>query len=639
MLTIPCPLFTGKQAASYNAEIFVGLTDVCDCRMLESSSGNSFRLRVWMLAALLLVFTAWRFLAIPHLYMREDEQLSFQYTEGTLIDTLNYQATQDNQAPLWYAVFWMWGQVAGRTETAARVLSILMSALTAALTYQLGRRWFSDWRVGAFSVFALMLSAYAFIGMMEIRPYSLVMVVAPASMLALDRWLKRQTLNTALVYGVTLALMLYTHYFLAFLILFQGVMLIFSRMPRRTLIRQGSAAAAIGVLLWLPQLPVLISQLTALRRLAEQASQVYGIGIGVPHTHEPTSWETFSRLIVHLSNGQAVVLAVFIALGTAWLWRRRGFWWAAGWGIGVPVGMLIVNAFAAVYAGRYVVHASIGVAILCAAVVFSARSRLVTFGLAAAFSISMVWSFGSALPVRVPYRDLFAAINASSQPGDQVLFLRADENDNLVSWHIRTYLSPAIGRLPGADAIPASGTRRLWFVTANWFDDDVQREFTRLEADFPVRQVIGQCDRAWCYLAQLMIAPPLTDPLIFGGQVPFFGAEAAWEDAHTLSVRTYWRTEQPVPADYSIGVHLLDVNGVLIAQDDSAIRHYGEQLVQTSQMEPGQIYQDVRRLILPDSAAGREARLALVVYQSWDGVRLTLADGADHLDLPLPPRR
>jgi hypothetical protein len=48
-------------------------------------------------------------------------------------------------------------------------------------------------------------------------------------------------------------------------------------------------------------------------------------------------------------------------------------------------------------------------------------------------------------------------------------------------------------------------------------------------------------------------------------------------------------------------------------------------------MEPGKIYIDARSLTLPGNLPDGSYQLALVVYQSWDQVRLTLSDGTDYL--------
>jgi hypothetical protein len=74
---------------------------------------------------------------------------------------------------------------------------------------------------------------------------------------------------------------------------------------------------------------------------------------------------------------------------------------------------------------------------------------------------------------------------------------------------------------------------------------------------------------------------------------------------------------------------MLDAQGALVAQADAPINHYGAQVVQTSALEPGKIYIDWRTLALPADLPPGTYTLALVVYQPWDGARLTLPDGSN----------
>jgi hypothetical protein len=70
-------------------------------------------------------------------------------------------------------------------------------------------------------------------------------------------------------------------------------------------------------------------------------------------------------------------------------------------------------------------------------------------------------------------------------------------------------------------------------------------------------------------------------------------------------------------------------DGQLVAQTDGPIRHYDAETIQTSAMQPGRIYMDVRALSLPTELPAGTYRLAVIVYQSWDGARLALPDGTD----------
>jgi hypothetical protein len=131
-----------------------------------------------------------------------------------------------------------------------------------------------------------------------------------------------------------------------------------------------------------------------------------------------------------------------------------------------------------------------------------------------------------------------------------------------------------------------------------------------------------------------MDAPPLQEPVWFGEQMPFWGAQYGYqEDWNLVDVRIWWWAQQPPAADYSIGVYLLDSAGQLVAQSDGAINdlYYGE--IQTSRMESKRIYLDERFLNLPPDVQAGTYQLYLAVYQWWDGTRLLLEDGSDALYL------
>src|SRR5690606_30276007 len=103
-------------------------------------------------------------------------------------------------------------------------------------------------------------------------------------------------------YGVSVALMLWTHYFLAFLVLAQVAYFVtFSLMPAGRVGRsttgdarfvtrlwaQGAGAAGIALLLWLPWLPVFVGQVETLRQIETETGMFRGLGIG--NTTEPTT--------------------------------------------------------------------------------------------------------------------------------------------------------------------------------------------------------------------------------------------------------------------------------------------------------------------------------------------------------------
>lgn len=589
--------------------------------------------RVWRWAALvaLLAVFALRVGMISETYMREDEEIAFRTTAHNLGFTVYYQAEQDVHAPVWFVSFWLWQQVAGTGEFTARIYSILLSTVALALLYQLGRRWFGAPRYGVFAVVALGGSAYATIYSMEIRPYALVMLLAAANMLLFRRWLMREDWRSALVYGASVALLLWTHYFLAFLVLAQGVyVLVFKRLSRR-LVLQGLGAGALAFLLWSPWFPVFLNQIETLKRVESASGDFRALGIS--STTAPTTPETIWNLVLLATNGQPLLYALVVAVGII-LWRRHGgYRLALMWALGVPTLNLLINLFTAVHTPRYLSYMTLGLALVVAAGLGRLSPRL-RWPALASFAAICLWALPSQLPAdRVPHRRIFQSMSEQARPGDALYFVQAGESDLLVQWQLDHYLAPElraneIDTLTEAQAAPA-----VWFVTADFFDAGVQEQFRAIEAEHPLQAVVGSCNRRWCFLAQRLAGPPRTEPALFGGQMAFWGAETPLVTPARIEARLWWRVDEAPPLDYSISLRLLDASGALVAQNDGPIRLASGAVVQTSQLEPGRYVIDERALTSDTPLPAGDYRLQLVLYQSWDATRLTLPNGSDTLDL------
>jgi len=600
---------------------------------------KSSRLQVAGGVAALAVVVTFLLATLPLLHMHPDEELSYRATNGTLIDTLKWQIElQDNQAPLWFVSFNTWRTLVGDAEFTARVLGVLFVMPALALTYQIARRGFKSRTAGVFALLVLTGNHLFFNYALDIRPYPLVMLVTAFSIWALQTWIIRPSRRTAIMYGMALTLMLYTHYLLVLFVLAQVMyVLVWTRLSTKR-IGQGLLAGLVGAVLWLPWLPIFISHVILLRNSGIEGGTARGVaGIGVSTL--VTTPENIGKLIDAATNGLWGLYLAILLTGALLFARRRAYWLALIWSILTPALYLIANFIAAVYAPRFVSFALLGVGVALGAVFTQVPMRWrglpIRLGAISLFVLVNLATFATqpTIPPRVPMRDVFAGINASARPGDVLLFKLGGEDDPYMDFMERAYLMPDLVDTITADQAAASVLRRIWFITGDWFNDDVQTAFARLEVTHPLQQVIGDCTRAYCYLAQLMQAPPLTEPQIFDDVLPFYGVDIDAVTPTQIDVRLWWRAETTPPLDYSIGVQLIDANGALVAQNDGAIQHYGDQTVQTSGMTPGQIYMDERILTIPSGSPASEYRLFLIVYQSWDGVRLRLPDGADQLEL------
>lgn len=589
--------------------------------------------RSWWMAVLVVgIVAAFLLIAGWQLQMHPDEELSYRSTNGDLAFTLGYQmSTRDNQAPLWFVTFWTWRQTVGDVEYTSRILGVLSVMLALALTYRLGRRWFHSRWVGLLAPLLLIGNGLFFNYALDIRPYPFVMFSAALSMWAFTSWLDRRTRWNAVFYGLTIALILYVHYLLMFLVAVQGLYWL-TRKPHLRDVGQAALAGAVGIGLFLPWAPTFVNQIVGLHKIEIQSGTARGVaGIGVSTL--VTTPQTILALLNSMTNGLIVVYGLVLLIGVMLLWRNTRYWLALGWALGVPLVALVTNLVAAVYAPRFVSNLMLGLALALAAALVKLPRRLGVIGAVVLIGANLL-TFSSTIPVRVPYRDLYHQVSVQGKSGDVLFNTPENQYDGFVQWQQHHYLAAELQPGLTTNLDQAQGARRVWFLTPGWFNPAVQAQFKQLEPTHPVQQVIGQCpERGWCYLAQLMEAPPLTTPERFGAAMDFWGADVDSVTATEVKTRLWWRVQTAPDKDYSISLRLLNADGALVGQSDGPINHYGSQIVQTSQLVPEKIYIDWRTIALSTPLPSGTYKLELVVYQSWDNTRLTLPDGSDSLTL------
>lgn len=593
----------------------------------------------WLAAVpvLLLTFGLLLLYVIPHLHMRPDENWTYDYMPAANPVALVGILTHDTHPPLWWLAFWSWVQTTGDHEITGRMQAALFGMVTLALAYHLGRHWFRDWRYGLFAMVALASSSLFLIYTSEIRQYGLIYLLVVACMLAFWRWLQRRTWRSALRYGLFAALLLFIHYYLAFLIVAQVLFFIAwvasAKLTQRArLWRQGISAGALALLIWLPWVPVFVQQMLKLNRLTPAEFTRVGL---IPAAR-PTNSETVLALLTEIGNGWAWLPVLILAWGALRHWRRGAYWLLLAWGL-LPLLMIFaLNTRVDVYTQRYVTFAVIGVALACG-VALAGLPRFVRWLALLAFVLNGLWYLPQAVPVRVPFRVLGTEMAQVAQPSDLLLF-DMENYDGFVQKQLRRYLPPDLqGNIVLVeDALPTTtGQSRVWHVTDNLFIGSVYERFKALEADDRyLTDVVGQCDAAWCFVFQLLETAPSQQPLdVFGDTLAFHGYTLEARTPDALEVRLWWRSVTPAPTDYAIGVYLLDASYGVVAQHDGMVNDFFEGETPIQNLDPQRpYYLDVRRLPLAPDLAPGSYYLAAAVYDWRENFRLPLANnGGDTL--------
>lgn len=168
----------------------------------------------------------------------------------------------DAHPPLYYILLKAWGDVFGWSEFALRSLSALLMALATGVGLLLVRRLFSTKIALAIIPFLLVapfLLRYGY----EVRMYALACLIGVIASYVFIVALSRQQPSRRLwvVYGVLVALGMYTLYMTLVIWLSHAVWLVLAAKPRKQLLRHPAfLGLGTAVILFLPQLPIFINQ-------------------------------------------------------------------------------------------------------------------------------------------------------------------------------------------------------------------------------------------------------------------------------------------------------------------------------------------------------------------------------------------
>jgi hypothetical protein len=184
----------------------------------------------------------------------------------------------DVHPPLYFALLYGWVRAAGEPVYALRLLSVLFGMIGLAATYAVGRRLF-DPATGLIALVILGTASFFVYYTREARMYTLLLALAALATWAYLSWRARPSLLRALIYGLLLAALLYTHYAGALVILTHGLhlvlwSLIFSPRPQAHFTERPAARSflapgkflipyALALLLYLPWLPIFLDQMRA----------------------------------------------------------------------------------------------------------------------------------------------------------------------------------------------------------------------------------------------------------------------------------------------------------------------------------------------------------------------------------------
>jgi hypothetical protein len=180
--------------------------------------------KIAIIAIIILAF-ALRIYRLDHQSIWYDEGVSVYFASQNLKDLVAGVST-DNHPPLHFLALHFWLKLAGQSEFSVRFLSLISGVLSVPLLFKLGRELFNR-RVGSLAAFLLSISPFHVWFSQEGRMYTLAALLSLSSVYTFVLLLRKEASSTRrhlwLGYVVTSALGLYTHFYFAFIILFENI--------------------------------------------------------------------------------------------------------------------------------------------------------------------------------------------------------------------------------------------------------------------------------------------------------------------------------------------------------------------------------------------------------------------------------
>jgi hypothetical protein len=605
----------------------------------------------WAMGALLVLSFALRLLYVERQSLRGDEALSVVYAQEPVARIVEITRFVSGHPPLFYTLLHFWQRVAGTSELAVRFFSLWWGVLAVALVYAFGRALFGP-RRSAWAAALMAINPFWIMHAQDIRVYTMLAALALASSYVFWRAMACAQGDNCwgwwALYVVSGTVVVYAHYFGAFLILAHALFFAALRLrrPRRWwpgVLAFGTIGAALVPWLWYAQTVV-----TGEHGPGAQALSLAGmvlrslITFGIGYWREP--WGELAL---------AAALGLLLGWG-AWqalLRSRRGS------GL---IGLLIAAPLALVFAlsrsrplfrERYLIASApaydllwgVGLATLTSGPRSWAR-RLLSM-----VAVLFVVGFNAYALARYhvapayfkspDWRGAVSFVNEHVAPGDAVI---SNHQDQAVLYYYDA--GPALSILPSGDDPSTDATRpalqdlmvgydRVWLLpdTARLWD----REGTvRTWLNQHCEQVLH---RTWRDVEVLLYHTPQryqrelrpVDARL-GEDIRLLGyavRDGMGQAADRVEVRPgeevcltlYWQPTAPLAEDYTVFAHLLDETGWLRGQQDNQPR---AGTYPTRAWTPDEWVVDAYRIPVAADAPPGAYAIEVGMYRPEDGTRL-----------------
>jgi hypothetical protein len=527
-----------------------------------------------------------------------------------------------------FLAYHAWAHFATWNDFSLHTFGALCGLLATAFLIRSGQRLHS-WQAGLLAGLAFATSSYANYFMLEVRGYTIMLMLIAAYLWFYLRWDSRPSLTRSILLLVVQIAMCYIQFILVAVIAL-GAMPIglrFLRYPR-TEIGRVVRWAILALLTAITFLPVL----NQFRQGLGLRSALAGHTLPSYFTGDLASY--FRAFSNHADLLFGVILIIAI-IGTMLSLRQinwRYWLWLLVWGIGVPTVAYLTRYTSALYTTRYlsfttpIAYLLIGIGLATLFVYLRTRQPIQNIYMAAIIIVLAALGLTTWHPYDhrpgptddgAPLQLFVRAMAQKMQTGDTLLI---DPNFKQfggfpAEYYQTLYFSP--GGIPLADTTHLG--RRVWYLTRQGSEDA-----TTLKLVEQGRLRTPEFWGPWYFIATLYEAPPQPVGNHFGNGLQFHGVDVGRRSilhaGDTLDLRLWWSVDKPIPPELSMSVQLLDPAGNIIAQQDGLPADAPQSL---DQWQPNTFYIDHRTLTVPYHVQRGQYTLQLIVYHWRDGSRVS----------------
>jgi len=205
---------------------------------------------LWIVGGLTALGVAIRFSTLGLQSYHHDEVITAaRVVPASFAQMLHQIRTSESNPPLYYLLAWAWAKVFGVGEVGLRSLSALFGAATIPVSYLIGRE-LSGRRAGFITAGLVAVNPMLIWYSQEARGYALLVLLAALSLLFFARALRTRESRDLILWSLTSALALCSHYFAFFAVSVEAVWLLISfRSSWRRVILPVAGVAAVGLAL------------------------------------------------------------------------------------------------------------------------------------------------------------------------------------------------------------------------------------------------------------------------------------------------------------------------------------------------------------------------------------------------------